>query len=193
MNRSVLHALVAFAIVTASAPGATLWTATLSPSQEVPPNASPASGTGTASYDPTTTILSVNLSWIDLTTAPVAGHIHCCVAPGANAPVAIPFPGLPTAVTGTYSNTFNLSLASTFNPQFLTARGNNVTAARTDLLSGLDGGLAYFNLHTTTFPNGEIRGNITASDVIAIPEPRTAALLLVGLSIVLCSARRRQA
>ena len=46
---------------------------------------------------------------------------------------------------------------------------------------------AYFNIHTTAFAGGEIRGFLAP-----IPEPETYALMLAGLAAVGVAARRRR-
>jgi hypothetical protein len=56
------------------------------------------------------------------------------------------------------------------------------------LLSGAAAGRAYLNIHTTEFPNGEIRGFL-----IAVPEPGTWAMMILGFGIAGASLRRRRA
>src|SRR5690606_8415367 len=102
---------------------------------------------------------------------------------------AVPsFPDFPMGVTsGTYSRTFDLSLASSFNPAFITANGGTVAGAEKALVDGLIASSAYFNIHTDRFPGGEIRANL-----LMVPEPSTYALLLAGLAVVAGAARRRR-
>jgi hypothetical protein len=52
------------------------------------------------------------------------------------------------------------------------------------LLAGMAANETYFNIHTTQFPNGEIRGFL-----VAAPEPGT--LLMAALAFVGLAARRR--
>lgn len=109
--------------------------ATLNGQQEVPANASTATGTMTGTFDRTTRVLTYTVTYQGIT--PSAGHIHQA-APGANGPVIVPFTGVATSpITGT-------------------ATLSEANAAQ--LLAGE----TYVNLHTTAFPGGEIRGNIPA-------------------------------
>ena len=53
------------------------------------------------------------------------------------------------------------------------------------LVSGLENGTAYSNIHTTAFPVGEIRGFLAP-----VPEPQTYAMLLAGLAVLSVFLRR---
>jgi hypothetical protein len=152
---------------------------------EVPPTGSPATGLTTLSL--TGNLLTVNVTWSGLTGgAASAAHIHCCVAPGNNAPVAVPYTGFPGTASGTYTNTFDLSLAATYTAAFITAEGGTVAGAEAALLAGLNDYQAYSNIHNATFPGGEIRGII-----VATPEPSTLLLLGTGLAGAAGALRRR--
>ncbi len=164
--------------------------ATLTGSQEVPPNASPGIGSALVTLDTTTNLLTVNVSFAGLLSPTVAAHIHCCTPPGANAMVAtaVPsFPGFPLGVTtGTYLQTFDLTLASTYNPAFITAHGGTVAGAQAAFIAGLFSGQTYFNIHTMQFPGGEIRGQLGE-----VPEPATLLLMGTGLMAAVGVIRKR--
>lgn len=163
----------------------------LSGAQEVPARATPASGTGSLSYDTTTLLLDVTLSWAGLLAPASAAHIHCCSGPGANGPVAVDFggAGFPIGATsGSFGHTFDLALASSFGGGFLGSFGGDVNAARSALVAGLSGNAAYFNIHTQVFPGGEIRGNIVQTTV---PQPGTLALLGIGLAVAAFGWRKQ--
>ena len=152
-----------------------IYTANLSGLNEVPSNASTATGSITVTLNGD--LLSVSEIFAGLIGGPgSAAHIHCCALPGVNAIVAVPFTGFPNATSGTYSNTFDLTQASSYNGTFITANGGTVASAEAALIAGLNSGLAYANIHDAQFPGGEIRGQLQM-----VPEPASALLLIGGL------------
>ena len=167
------------------------FTATLTGAQEVPPSGSPGIGSALVTLDTVTNLLTVNVSFAGLVSPTIASHIHCCTLPGANAMVAtaVPtFPGFPLGVTaGTYLMTFDLTLASTYNPAFITAHGGTVAGAQAAFIAGLTSGQTYLNIHTTQFPGGEIRGQLQA-----IPEPASVLLLATGAMGIAGALRKRR-
>ena len=200
---AVASALIAAVLSVASAAAATIpLSAILSPANEVPPTASTGSGTAILDLDVAAHTLRVQVAFSGLVpTAPpgapvgtTAAHIHCCLpspfATGVNAGVATTTPtfaNFPLGVlAGTYDNTLNLTLASSYNPAFVTLVGG-LANAETSLVNGLLGGLTYLNIHTNAFPGGEIRGF-----VVQIPEPEAYVLLLAGLAIIGISMRKRR-
>lgn len=190
-----VFACLTIAIVspTAAQAATTIFTANLSGANEVPPVASPGTGSATVTFDDVTNLLTVRASFGGLIGTTTAAHIHCCTLPGSNAGVAtaVPtFPGFPLGVTaGSYQSSFDLTLASSFNPAFVTSNGGTVASARSVFVNGLLTGRTYFNIHTTQFPGGEIRGQLAA-----VPEPATWAMMIGGFGMAggaMRTARRR--
>ena len=166
-----LFALLASALLFAGATpclmGQVVYTTTLSGGAEVPPNASLAAGTATVTYFPATSMMIVSTSFSDVSVFATAAHIHCCTSSTANAGVATQTPsfnGFPTGTAGTYANTFDMTLASSFNPAFVTTSGS-ITAALQLLLGGMGNGTAYIDIHSAPYPGGEIRGNLVEQSI----------------------------
>jgi hypothetical protein len=194
-GKAIRALTIAVAITCASAAqGAiTIYTASLSGPNESPPNASPGIGSATVTIDDVLHTMRVQVSFSGLTTPTVASHIH--------GPTAVPFtgtagvatttptfPGFPLGVTaGTYDNLFDLVSASSYNPSFVTANGGTPAGAEAALLSAIASGRSYLNIHTTQFTGGEIRGFL-----VAVPEPATWAMMLLGFGAIGLSVRRRR-
>lgn len=194
MQRStkLLRALsIAVALTMASEAHAQSWIASLNGANEVPVNASP--GIGTVSFSLAGNVLSINGSFSGLLGTTSAAHAHCCtVAPFAGtAGVATTTPslvGFPLGVmSGAFSTTLDLTLPTSFNPAFVTANGNNISLAQTTLINGFNSGQAYFNVHTSVFGGGEIRGFLVST----VPEPSTYALMMLGFAGIMFMTRKR--
>lgn len=183
----ILIGLIAATLIAVPATAA-VFTTTLSGAKETTPNNSTATGSGTLQLSSDSTRIKIDLNWSGLTGTAVAGHIHCCALQGANGPVAIGFSPL-SGASGTFSRRYNLTLASTYSSGFLNANGGTAASARTAFLNGLNSGRAYFNVHTATFPGGEIRGNLAAG---AVPEPASWAMLIAGFGLTGAAMRRRR-
>jgi hypothetical protein len=109
--------------------------ASLSPTQEVPPTASSASGTGRLVVDPATRAASGSITASGLTAT--AAHIHQA-ATGVNGPIIVP-------------------LGNAGGGVFNVPSGTVLTAEQ---LQAYKQGNLYYNAHSVAFPNGEIRGQI---------------------------------
>jgi len=189
--KQVLSVLTLAATVGLAAPAfAQTYRAVASGPAESPPNGSP--GNSLVTIDIGGDKLMVDMPFRDLTGATVDAHVHCCTTDAFTgvAPVAVPFAGFPTDVhAGQYTGSLSLSDESIFDPAFLAANGGTAQSAASALLTGMNANEAYVNIHTTAFPNGEIRGFVVAAPV---PEPSEWALLAGGLGALVWMGRRRR-
>ena len=148
---SVLGAVVPGVVVLSAVPaGATAqtFTVTLSGVQEVPANASTATGTASVVLNAAETTITVNASWTGLGSNATAGHIHGPAAPGANAGILFPFAGVPAATSGSIPT----------QPFAIT----NAQVAQ------LKAGQFYVNIHSAVIPAGEIRGQLTPTKLFTV-------------------------
>lgn len=183
-------------LAAATGANATTYTTILTGAKEATPNTSDAIGAAAVTFDASTHVLEISTAFAGLLGNSTAAHIHCCTTvPGdGTAGVASQTPsftGFPLGVqTGAYSHTFDTSLASSWNSAFLSAYGGSTSGAEAALLAGLNAGSAYLNIHSSAYPNGEIRGFLMP--INAVPEPAEIAMLGLGLPAVLMMARRRR-
>jgi hypothetical protein len=160
---------------------------------ESPANASPGIGSGLVTIDTVANTMQLQATFSGLVGTSTASHIHCCTTlPNTGtagvATTTPTFAGFPLGVTsGSYNNTLDLTAASSYNPAFVTANGG-IAGAEASLLAGIASGDAYWNIHTTSFPSGEVRGFLKA----VVPEPATWGLMIGGFALVGMALRRRQ-
>jgi hypothetical protein len=115
--------------------------ASLSGASEVPANNSPARGLMEGTFDTDTNTLTWTVTYSGLSTPAIGAHFHGPVSylgltPEENAPIQVGTPG---------------NLASPFHGE---AKIDDTQA------KDLKDGRWYFNLHSKTFPAGEIRGPV---------------------------------
>lgn len=185
-------ALAAAAVCTpALSQAQTIIKATASGPAESPPNGSP--GSSVAAFELDGNILRAEVPFRDLLGDTTMAHIHCCTAASFTgvAPIAIPFTDFPLGVSGgLYTQAFDLSDATVYDPAFLSAFGGTAQGASAALIDAINDSTAYLNIHTNRYPAGEIRGFMVAAP---IPEPATWGMLGIGLASLGMMARRRRA
>jgi hypothetical protein len=121
--------------------------ARLDPEQEVPPTAS--EGDGEVDFTLRRDSVRFRLEWEDLTANVTAAHIHCA-PPGVNGPVGVTLLMGPLDPDGRVRGSFTAP-----DP----GNGCNWTTLG-DVIGAVFDGNAYVNVHTSTFPGGEIRGQL---------------------------------
>ena len=169
-TRALVAVMAAAALFTATAASAAPinYVTSLSGANEAPPNPSLGTGTATLTVDTATHLWTIHVEFSGLSGTTTAAHTHAAtaVAGAGTAGVATSTPtytGFPGGVTsGTYDRVFDMTLASSFNPSYITAHGGTTTQAELDLAQAIAEGKAYLNLHTNVVPGGEIRGFWTA-------------------------------
>jgi len=114
---------------------------TLSASNEVPAVTSSATGTFSGTYTPSTKALNYTVTYAGLTGPATAAHLHYGDAKHTTPAPTVPFTGVPSAASGTFSGTVTLN------------------AMQADSLKA---GRIYANIHTTANGGGELRANLTA-------------------------------
>jgi hypothetical protein len=141
------------------------YTADLKGSTVSPPSGSTALGHVVVIIDEDLHTMQILTEFNGLAGAVTEAHLHGPTAEvfAGTADIITPSPapaGFPTGVTsGNYlSSIFDLESASTFDPAFVAAHGPLVTDPMQAMFDALDAGKAYFDIHTSAFPNGEIRG-----------------------------------
>ncbi|MGD9633187.1 MAG: CHRD domain-containing protein [Pirellulales bacterium] len=156
----------------------------------IPPADSVGVGTSLVTFDLDLLTMRVESSFSNLTGNTTASHIHCCADAPTNIGVATQTPtfsGFPLGVkAGSMDQTFDMTLASSYNPAFVTANSGSISSSFQALYDGIAQGRAYLNIHSSFRAGGEIRGYY-----MLVPEPGTFALMLFGMSGLLL--RRRKA
>jgi CHRD domain/PEP-CTERM motif len=172
------------------------WAQTYSFAAALSPEVTGATGSGTVlmTFDEAAQTLRIESLWFGLSGTTTVAHVHCCTALAGTgtAGVAVTpgtLPGFPVGTTfGSYDVTLDLTQNSTYGGAFLSGSGGTAAGASARLFTGLSAGTAYFNIHSSTFTGGEIRGFTQA-----VPEPATWGLMALGMAAVGAAARRRRA
>lgn len=190
MKRILLAAIMTGCLVSARA---AIYEYTVSLDGPSEPTASLGTGLGSVFYDDIAHSLQLQVSWSGLTGGTTVSHIH--------GPTTTPFtgtagvvltpttlPGFPAGVTsGSYSTTLDLTLASTYPAAYITANGGTTAGAEAAITAAIAQGRTYWNIHSSVFGGGEIRGFL-----VAVPEPSSLALVGLGLVGLATRAHRQR-
>jgi hypothetical protein len=130
--------ILVFVFLISATAKAEIFFAYLTPAQEVPTNASTATGYARINVNESALTISYTIVFNGLAGTQNGAHIHAPAAIGANVGVAITFPNI-GGTSGTISGS------------------TTITALQ---LSQIRQHLGYVNVHSTTFPGGEIRGQL---------------------------------
>ena len=176
---SAVLLLLSFGLQSAHASGEVIQcTGALVGAEEVPPNASTATGTITFTFDQSTSTSTWTETFSGLSAPATAAHVHSPALPGSVAAVQVPFTGVPAATSGSFSGS-STTIISRTAAQFAN-----------DLLTGM----AYANIHDSSFPGGEIRGQLLCNLATSAPEFSGAlgALAFAALLLPIIALLRRQ-
>src|SRR5262245_44199588 len=132
----------------------------LSGASEVPPIATAGTGSCTVTLDDVTGAVSVSGSFSNLTSNATLAHIHGLAAVGVNA-------GIIVTLTETGGTSGNVSGGGTLTPAQIT---------------GMLNGLTYVNIHTSINGGGELRGQVFAQGVPAMPWKYAALLAVLAVA-----------
>ncbi len=128
-------------------------TANLNGGDEAPTKVSTgALGTAVVSIDTTNREITVNVQVFNLPTGTVGGHIHVA-GPDLAGPIIFDL-APPNGTTGDFTLNQRLSSAN------LIVRATQGINTIDDAIQALSGGNCYINIHSTTNPAGEIRGQL---------------------------------
>jgi len=163
----------------------------LSGAIEVPSNTSP--GTGKFVVSINGNFMRVQTTFSGLVAQTSAGQPSGTTASHIHAPTPVPlsatstagvatttptFTDFPLGVrSGTYDHTFDMTLASSYNPAYITANGGTPASAFIALKAAIAAGRSYFNIHSNAFPGGEIRGFLLPCPNITVTIPNAFALM----------------
>lgn len=111
-------------------------------SQVVPPVTTNGTATLSGSYNPDNNMLNYTINWSNLSGPATMMHFHGPAATGVSAGAIVGLNITANGVSGTASG--NLILSDTTENHLLT-------------------GKIYYNIHTALYPDGEIRGQVTAT------------------------------
>jgi hypothetical protein len=199
---------IAATVLSVNSHATQIFTANLTNSQENPPvnpttsAGLPRTSSGTATFilndDMTALSFTATIMGIDVTGSQspdtndnlTAAHIHAgpLVNAGVNGPAVWGFFGTPFNDNNPNNfvlTPFSTGVGGTFSGVWNAGEGNNTSLAAQ--LTNIMEGRSYVNFHSSQFLGGELRGAL-----IAVPEPRTYALMLYGGLMLLATTVRQR-
>ncbi|PYJ80630.1 MAG: hypothetical protein DME22_23775 [Verrucomicrobia bacterium] len=166
MKKTIALLLTFVSLASAQAQGTLQFTVSLNGGNEVPPNSSPYTASGTLTLSGNTLNYSMGRNAWDF--LPTSAGIYGPATESQNASII-----------------FDLgSYILSPNPPTMSYIG--AVTVTSQQINDLEGGLWYVNFNSSSFPNGEIRGQI-----IPVPEPSALALLAVGGTLAALLRRRK--
>jgi hypothetical protein len=166
LNKKIVYGIVfliiilvigVVAVIFLTQPASLAFSASLREENEVPPSGSSATGQATFTLSSDETTLHYKIEASNLNNITMA-HIHIAPA-GTNGPIAVwLYPSAPPEmlIPGVFNGVLaegDITSANLLGP----LEGQTLS----DLLDQIDAGNAYVNIHTSQFPGGEIRGQIS--------------------------------
>ena len=183
MNKLITLALLGCSLVAVRA-AQFQYSVTMNGQSEEPATGSPGVGFGSVIYDNTAHTLRLQVTFSGLVTTGTgitATHIHAATTSAFSGTVGVATGTFPNFVfgvrEGSYLGTLDLTQAGSFTTAYVSANGGTPATAEAALAAAMASGKAYWNIHSSTFSGGEIRGFL-----VAIPEPSTLALMGLGLA-----------
>jgi hypothetical protein len=122
----------------------------LTGAQETPATNSAGLGKMDVHYSKETRTLTYTVSWSGLTGPVAAMHIH---GPAPIGYAAVPVQNIITSSNGIFKPGPTYGTSGTVSATLI---ADNIAIKESDILNGF----YYVNIHTSSFPNGEIRGQI---------------------------------
>jgi hypothetical protein len=188
MKRSLARAITVVGLVV-GVTGGSASAATITFESELLPEIAGSDGLGFVwiVYDDLAQTLAIDATFSGLTGTTTVAHIHCCTTVPFTGTVGVAvtpgtLPSFPSGVmAGSYSTLLDLTMTSTYTAGFLGLGGGTAAGAEALLFAGLSAGTAYFNVHSSFAPGGEIRGFPQP-----VPEP-SSTLWLLGSALAVAA------
>ena len=124
----------------------------LTGAQQIPANNSAGQGKIEGTFDKRTKVYTYKITWSGLSGAPTAIHIHGVADRGFTAVFVPPLAAYPNGIVQDITGFTKSSSGSLSGTLYV----DGVVVKQSDLLNGK----FYVDIHTASFPNGEVRGQI---------------------------------